>query len=743
MFKNFNDYKLNRKKIEFLKLNDNDNNYKQCSIAIIIPHRNRIDHLKKFISHVESMKDIQGNNKMDIFIIDQDNADKFNRGLLLNIGYIIAKKYYSYDRYIFHDVDSYPDRDLFKLYFKFIDYNIHFASPELGYKYTHDKFLGGVCGFCKSDYEKVNGFPNNFFGWGSEDDAFYNRCAKFDIKIYRPTKGSYILEEHEGPTNNEKNDKRVNNILEDLKNFQNNGVKQILDLFINIKKYDINDFINNYKLINNLDSDIQTYINSKVNNDIYNVFKIDYLATHNINSDSLLSKDFINNKIKKKLELFGNEKYYQHPKHIEIISYLKPLINMSEIENEIFNTFTNPKPFSNDDIKNENIKEIVDNSFKHFNKNLTKEDLFKTITFLFETFNELLYFRIRNNKLESSYHLYNYNNKIDWMKHVKTIAKNGYKSIDEDLIDIMNSQGKTYYTLRKPHFIPADNCKINFDSYEYFNDINQNIKNINDMINLTIKNFKIIPDSDILINIKEFPLINKDNKIAYTHLLNNELSKITTINNFFPFGSKSVNNNSMDIPIPINNIFIKTKKIKWENKKPIIFFRGDLTDCGLKIDNNQILHIADLSLKNNNIDAKITNINNTVRIYNQLIGTININKYEDFIDKNSKNPNEYKYNLNIYNSSLNFNNSLILKVESEYKLWYEPLLKDNENIISIKSDYSNLSDKIKWLDNNDILVKKIAKKGYKFTKKYLNEKMISTFWFYYMININHKNHSSF
>jgi len=75
-------------------------------------------------------------------------------------------------------------------------------------------------------------------------------------------------------------------------------VKQILDLFINIKKYDINDFINNYKLINNLDSDIQTYINSNVNNEIYNVFKIDYLATHNINSDSLLSKDFINNKIK-------------------------------------------------------------------------------------------------------------------------------------------------------------------------------------------------------------------------------------------------------------------------------------------------------------------------------------------------------------------------------------------------------------------------------------------------------------
>jgi hypothetical protein len=188
MFKNFNDYKLNRKLIDFLKLPTQDNDTKLCSIAIIIPHRNRIDHLKKFITHIqkETMKSIQGKNRMDIFVIDQNNADKFNRGFLLNIGFLIAKKYFSYDRYIFHDVDSYPDEDLFELYFKFIKYNIHFASPDLGYKYTHPKFLGGVFGSTKSDYETINGFPNNFFGWGSEDDAFYNRCAKYDIKIYRP-----------------------------------------------------------------------------------------------------------------------------------------------------------------------------------------------------------------------------------------------------------------------------------------------------------------------------------------------------------------------------------------------------------------------------------------------------------------------------------------------------------------------------------------------------------------------------
>jgi hypothetical protein len=213
MFNNYNDYKLNRKKINFLKLPTNDNHHKLCSIAIIIPHRNRIEHLKKFKSHIENMKHLQKDNKIDIYVIDQNNADKFNRGFLLNIGYLIAKKKFNYDRYIFHDVDSYPDEDLFKLYFQFIDYNIHFASPELGYKYTFENFLGGVFGSTKNDFEKVNGFPNDFFGWGGEDDSFYNRYAKDNIKIYRPLKGTYMLEDHEGPAKSEKNDKKFENIL--------------------------------------------------------------------------------------------------------------------------------------------------------------------------------------------------------------------------------------------------------------------------------------------------------------------------------------------------------------------------------------------------------------------------------------------------------------------------------------------------------------------------------------------------
>ena len=707
MFKNYNDYKSNRKKVEFLKLNLIDNNIIKCSIAIIIPHRNRIDHLKKFIKHIESMKNIQKDNKLDIFIIDQNNGDKFNRGFLLNIGYLIAKKHFNYDRFIFHDVDSYPDKDLFKLYFEFLNYNIHFASPDLGYKYTFDQFLGGVYGSTKNDFEKVNGFPNDFFGWGGEDDAFLNRCVKENIKIYRPTKGSYILEDHEGPTKSEKNNKKFENILNDLINSPKNGLKQLLDLFINLKKFSIDEFISSYNENNkNKSESIQTFQDYDFEN--YIAYKVDYLALHSINYDTLLNKDFIKNKIDKKIELFKENKYYQNTNHPEIISYIEPLTSLDEINEKIFKTFTRINSFkiNNNLSKRDNkIKNLVFDSFK--NSKVNDNDLFSTIKCIFENLNELLYFRIRNNKIECSYHLYNFENKIDFLKNIK---------MDESLIDIMNAQNKPYYTLRKPHFLPIDNCLVNFESYQEINSLHiDSAKCYKEMFEYTIKKFKNVPDCDILINPKEYSLITKENKYLF--------------NKFYFIGSKLVKNTDIDIPVPsLIDWNIKKSKIKWEDKINKASFRGKLFGC----ESDSILKLLDLSNENDLIDAKLTGFDKTIKIYNQFIGLENINKYDKYLVDDLDYSN-YKYEFN----QTKINNSVNLKIESEYYNWFDNL--DKYKIV-IKSDFSNLNKKVNYLKHNDNNAKEIGIKNYKFKKKYLNKEMIATFWFYYMLNINQQVH---
>lgn len=241
----YKDYKRNRKKVVFERLPQIDTSMRKARVAMIVPHRNRIEHLQELLTRLKAF-DLKG-NVLDIYVIDQNNSDKFNRGLLLNIGFYLASKM-KYDRYLFHDVDSYPDEVLFPQYFQYLDDTVHFAAPELGYKYKYEDFLGGVEGFTEQDYNTINGYPNNFLGWGGEDDALYDRLAAERITVYRPTKGKYILADHEQAKGDEKNQLKYENVLEDLKNYKNNGIKQLPDYSIQLTPFLMEDFIASYQL---------------------------------------------------------------------------------------------------------------------------------------------------------------------------------------------------------------------------------------------------------------------------------------------------------------------------------------------------------------------------------------------------------------------------------------------------------------------------------------------------------------
>lgn len=40
------------------------------------------------------------------------------------------------------------------------------------------RYFGGVVAFNQEDFEKINGFPNTFWGWGGEDDEMYSRIVE-------------------------------------------------------------------------------------------------------------------------------------------------------------------------------------------------------------------------------------------------------------------------------------------------------------------------------------------------------------------------------------------------------------------------------------------------------------------------------------------------------------------------------------------------------------------------------------
>uniref|UniRef100_A0A8D0FQF7 Beta-1,4-galactosyltransferase 1 n=1 Tax=Strix occidentalis caurina TaxID=311401 RepID=A0A8D0FQF7_STROC len=86
-------------------------------VAIIIPFRNREEHLKYWLYYLHPILQRQ---QLDygVYVINQDGEEEFNRAKLLNIGFAEALKEYDYDCFVFSDVDLIPmdDRNTYKCY---------------------------------------------------------------------------------------------------------------------------------------------------------------------------------------------------------------------------------------------------------------------------------------------------------------------------------------------------------------------------------------------------------------------------------------------------------------------------------------------------------------------------------------------------------------------------------------------------------------------------------------------------
>lgn len=48
-------------------------------------------------------------------------------------------------------------------------------TPFLPLRLPYNEFFGGVSGLTVEQFQKINGFPNAFWGWGGEDDDLWNR----------------------------------------------------------------------------------------------------------------------------------------------------------------------------------------------------------------------------------------------------------------------------------------------------------------------------------------------------------------------------------------------------------------------------------------------------------------------------------------------------------------------------------------------------------------------------------------
>ncbi|XP_011681597.2 beta-1,4-galactosyltransferase 5 [Strongylocentrotus purpuratus] len=154
-------------------------------VAIVVGFRNRFQHLPIFLRHIVPLLKRQ-KLEFSIFISEQRNNLLFNKAMVMNIGFIEAMEFNDFDCVVFHDVDHLAMN--VRNYYGCENMPKHFESgePKWNWKLPYQELFGGAVGVTTSQFVEINGFPNVYWGWGGEDDDFYNRVVANGFKPSRP-----------------------------------------------------------------------------------------------------------------------------------------------------------------------------------------------------------------------------------------------------------------------------------------------------------------------------------------------------------------------------------------------------------------------------------------------------------------------------------------------------------------------------------------------------------------------------
>lgn len=150
-------------------------------LGLIVPYRDRPTQLKNFQRFITTYL-VEGGYEYELIVVEQSDSKPFNRGKLLNIGFLKAKEL-GCDYVCFHDLDMLPiDVD-----YSYSDKPIQLANNfvyENGVSRTiTDEYFGGVTIFPIEDFENINGYSNEYWGWGFEDNDLLERCRIIGIQL--------------------------------------------------------------------------------------------------------------------------------------------------------------------------------------------------------------------------------------------------------------------------------------------------------------------------------------------------------------------------------------------------------------------------------------------------------------------------------------------------------------------------------------------------------------------------------
>ena len=453
------------------------------------------------------------------------------------------------------------------------------------------------------------------------------------------------------------------------------------------------------------------------------------------------------------------------------------LITYSEIKENIIDKFedinikNNITEYSNEEIKQEIESKLKLKIYKDLSNNTTNN----TLKYLFFHLRNAIYIKIRNNKVVLFQPFANALYKNNWSHNIKLdsndsfIINKNYNISDKTEIYNYIKYKEKYFKIYQRYLINKELwwCNNIIINNEERKDIwgTHSLDLYKEILTETCKNHKI-NDIDFFINKRDHPLLKKDLTEPYDKLYPEKqlLDNIYQNQSYTPILSPYVDDKYADIPFIIpddwkmiqNDYEYKIlENISWKDKIETAFFRGSATGYPT-LENNQRLQIAKLNQEWNGMD----NLLNAGIVSFNSKDKVNIDRTVTFVKKNKLNikllekvpMNEqikYKYILSIAGHSGGINRiswllqsgCLWLKIKpldiiDATDSWYSPLLNSGEHYIEIKSDLSDLKEKILWCRENDDKCKEIVENAKEIYNKYFTKEGLMNYSAYILNSIN-------
>lgn len=157
-------------------------------LTVVIPFRNREEHLAKLLPILRRQLDEQQIDHR-IYVVEQEPDKLFNRAKNINVGVHLAQ--HESDYFCFHDVDMYPERaeygcpsQPFRLV-KRLTQTFRPVNEFTGY------YFSGAISIGKDKFMQANGFANDYWGSGSQDEDFFYRLLMAGFVPYEDLQGTF------------------------------------------------------------------------------------------------------------------------------------------------------------------------------------------------------------------------------------------------------------------------------------------------------------------------------------------------------------------------------------------------------------------------------------------------------------------------------------------------------------------------------------------------------------------------